>query len=187
MNTKKTKKEWISPSGTRLASYEELEFWHWCEEAKKAGVIRTFSYQPKTFELAPAVKFSKQITLKTKVVEREFSLLNNAVYTPDFLVIADGVFDKMKHGLHAGGKCDYWIDVKGAFSMYNDDVKFSLLRKWLYDKYRIFANKVIPSDFFRLTFIPEKLRYKNNGERRTKYAACRTLDEFFKSIQPTLF
>lgn len=182
----KEKREYKA-DGKIFASSEEIDFYYWLLEAQEAGIIRSFSYQPRTFELAADVTYTETVTLKTKTKEVTRKLLNGAEYTPDFLFLVEARFlPLLKPALHIPETLAVWIDVKGAWSQFNDDVKFSLLRKWTYDKYLVYVNKVIPVDFFEKTFVPDRAAYGKSGKALTRYLNCPRLHEIQKRVQPEL-
>lgn len=181
----KEKKEYRM-DGRLFASREEIDFYLWCEEAKTAGIIARWSYQPRTFELAPAVKIPEQVRMKTKVKTVERHLLNDCRYTPDFLLLPGERWHLVGKTLYGTGG-SIWIDVKGTFAgQYNDGVKFSLLQKWTYDKWRVYINKVIPVHFFEATFVPHRALTGRSGRPRVCYLSCRTLPEFLNTSSTLL-
>ena len=163
--------------GRLFASREEIDFYLWCEEAKTAGIIARWSYQPRTFELAPAVKVPEQVRMKTKVKTVERHLLNDCRYTPDFLLLPGERWHLVGKALYGTGG-GFWIDVKGTFAgQYNDGVKFSLLQN---------INKVIPVHFFEATFVPHRALTGRSGRPRVCYLSCRTLPELLNTSSTLL-
>ena len=73
---------------------------------------------------------------------------------------------------------NYYIDVKGVYSQNADANRFSLVRKWIYQRHSIFINKVIPVNLFISTFCPEKVRYTKLGKVRKPYLKALTKEEF---------
>ncbi len=176
------KREWKSPTGIPVDSYEEVQFFHWILEAKMIGLVECFKYHPRPFVLADPVTVPEQIRLKTKIVDRRRHLLNDCCYTADFVFRATRLMNEIDHGLFAANGSDFWVDVKGTFGPHNDAAKFSVIRKWVYAKHGIFINKIVPVDFFEKTFAPYRLRYKKNGEVRAAFLNCRTSNELSELV-----
>ncbi len=170
--------------GREFVSQEELHFYFWCADALAAGIVSAWSYQPRTFELAPKVTVPETVQMKTKTKTVEHFLLNPCSYTPDFLLVPGPRWHLVAKSLYSADGKGFWIDVKGKFGgQYGDDVKFSLLQKWLYDKWRIYVNKVIPVNFFEKTFVPGRAAIGKSGRERTCYLNCRTLPQLLNSGQ----
>ena len=70
------------------------------------------------------------------------------------------------------------VEVKGSFSIHNDDVKFSLIQKWLYQRKKIYVHKIIVRKFFEAVFVPKRAAWNHNGTRRAAYAHCRMRQDF---------
>jgi len=164
-------------NGMEFDSYEEIEFFQWLEEAKSHGLISTFQFHPQPFELAPAaaVYVRKPLATKTKVVKRH--LLQDCCYTADFMFEATPDLQRINHQLFSPDHREYWIDVKGVFSMYNDSAKFSLIQKWMWSTHGVFINKVVPVKFFENTFVPRHAVRTKTGKLRACYVHCRKIHE----------
>lgn len=151
-------------------SNEEIEFYHWIQEAMEYGFIKDFSYNVKSYDLSPkvSVNIEKQLKTKTKIVSKH--LLNAHIYTPDFIFEVGEKFPLLedKHGLYSPDGT-FVIDVKGSFQLHDGSRSFSMNQKWMYDKYGIYVNKVIPKKFFSKTWVPEKCRFT---EKTRKERAC---------------
>ena len=131
-------------------SKEELDVFEWILEAKELGFIDEYEYQPKSFELFEGVK-----NLKGKYIVRPH------IYTADFKVIFNDkwidfrknnkfkIFDKFDEKV-------VYIDVKGAWSKYDDGRSFIINFKWTLAKFGIHVWKIIPLKFFEKTWLPKK-------------------------------
>lgn len=175
------KKEKIRPvyeaDGYHFDSREEMDFYFWLAECRSAGLVGAWSYHPRTFELSPKVTYTTTVTLKTKTVQKENHLLHPCVYTPDFSFMLTAPRSWLLTP-HFHGQPLAWVDVKGAFSIHNDDVKFSVVQKWLYQRYKVYINKIVPQKLFEVTFVPRRAAYTTRGALRTCYTSCRTLSAF---------
>ena len=141
-------------------------------------MIGAWSYHPQTIELSPKVTYFEQIRMKTKTKTVEHVLLNPCSYTPDFTLMLHGPRSWLLRPYFRSRSELIWIDVKGAFSIHNDDVKFSLIQKWLYQRKKIYVQKIRTAEFFEQTFVPKRAAFNRNGTRRACYAHCRTFNDF---------
>jgi len=176
------KKQKPTYKGVEYDSQEEIEIAMWIEEAIEAGLIMPkVVYQPEAYKLSARKHCYETIELKTKTKIVEKFLLHPHVYTPDFqLTITDlgkahlgKIF--MYHDNHIV------VDVKGAFNQNGGDREFSINQKWVYEKYGVFVNKVIPEKLFKSTWVPDGARLTSKTRQiKKKYAKCKTIEEFLK-------
>ena len=172
------KKAVYAADGFKFDSRDELDFYCFIAEAAESGMISAWSYHPQTIELAPKVTYTETVQLKTKTKTVERLLLNGCCYTPDFTILLTGPRSWMLRPNFRTDKDLIWIDVKGSFSIHNDDVKFSLLQKWLYQRKKIYVHKIIVRKFFEAVFVPKRAAWNHNGTRRAAYAHCRMRNDF---------
>ncbi len=147
----KNKKEPVYKSYHKFDSQEEQEFYWWCDEAFEAGLIECFRFHPKPWILSEKITYPviKKLKTKTKTVDKH--LFHPHIYTPDFVIVSEGV-----DGLERYGHNVYVIDVKGGFSIYNNHREFSINQKWVWQKFGLYVNRVIPKKFFKKTWVPAK-------------------------------
>lgn len=136
--------------GIRFDSKEELDVFEWILEAKDLGFVSGFEYQPKSFELFAGLKN-----------ERGKFIVRPHVYTADFRVsFTDAwlcfrkanrikVFDRVDERT-------VFMDVKGAYSIYDDGRSFTINSKWVLDKYGVYVWKVVPLKLFEKTWLPKR-------------------------------
>lgn len=164
--------------GIKFDSQEELDFVYFLED-----LDIPYTYQPESLILAEPVKETITVKLKTKEKKKEITLLQGCSYTADF-VIKNSDIDKQladKLNLKESSDSNYWIDIKANYIANNDDVKFSVIRKWVYQKHNIYINKVQPSTLFQRTFCPDRCRFTTKTHKEKKcYQPCDTLEEFKK-------
>ena len=189
------KKEYLH-NGLKMDSQEEIDFQNWIEEALQAGYLSNVAYHPVPFLITPKQTFTeeKQLKTKTKIVER--TLLQPHTYQPDFIIDVTQKFLQAfpNHGLKQKAltyvtaekqvinitNLSYFIDVKGTFNQNDALRRFSIDQKLVYHLHGIFVNKVIPADFFRLTWVPVSCAFMSNRReltRRKPFAKCRLLAE----------
>ena len=167
--------------GIEFKSEEELEFYHWLVEAKEYGFIKSFAYEPKSYDLSSkeCILVQKKLKTKTKLVEKH--LFHPHEYTPDF-IFEIGDRWKLLEGKDKliNSPDGMVIDVKGTFQKHDGSRSFSINQKWVYSRHRVYVNKLIPKKFFGLTWVPETCRFtKKTNKLRSAYASYPTLLEKF--------
>jgi len=170
-------------------SKEEMYFAWYLHELQEGGFILRWKYQPKPFHLADSVKYSFTVKLKTKTKVVEKSLLKPHQYQADFLIVwsdkAINVFfqnpndfgDPLKKPFiarYVNNGLEAWqtiVDVKGTFNQNDAWRRFSIAQKWVYQKYQIYIQKVIPIKLFKASFTPKRylLTDKKTKHRLFKY------------------
>jgi hypothetical protein len=175
-------------------SQEEIYFYWWLEELKAIGLIKSYIYQPKPFQLSESVEVIYEEHLKTKIKRKAQNILSGHQYQADFLIYWD---EKLHDRLFAvltdipnksfkkfpfiadirKGRMFSVVDVKGTFNQNDAWRRFSIDQKWVYQKFDIFVNKIIPAPnskgtpnttLFRKTFIPERYLMTDAGKQRRK-------------------
>ena len=164
--------------GLKFDSQEELDFVYFLEDLNIP-----YTYQPESLILAEPVKETITVKLKTKEKKKEITLLQGCSYTADFVINSSDIDNKLasKLNLKKSSDSNYWIDIKANYIANNDDVKFSVIRKWVYQKHNIYINKVQPSILFQKTFCPDRCRYTEKTHKEKKcYQNCNNLSDFKK-------
>lgn len=181
-------------------SKEELHFSWWLDELKLNDYILKWKYHPKPFSLSDKVKFQWNKPLKTKIKTVEIVILQEHNYQADFLIIwtgkAEGIFfadDISKnpkiYPFYAEfiPENEYFrsvVDVKGTFNQNDAWRRFSIDQKWVWQRYHIMVQKIIPIDLFKKTFTPIRFLKtdKDKKLRRLKYKPI-SLFEFINEKQ----
>jgi len=159
-----------------MLNIEEIEFdsneeWQvacWLNEAATAGLVDRVLYHAVEYQLSDRI-----------VDENGRFLLHPHIFTPDFQF-------RLKTSLKPFQKFfknreDIVIDVKGAFSKYHDQKSFSINVKWVYARYGVYVQKVVPDKLFKKTFVPEACRYtKKRRQLIKKYLECKVISDYFK-------
>jgi len=162
---------WIKPE--LMDSDEEREFYAWLLEAEYVGLITDIEYQPGSLSLSSrkSIQIEKKLKTKTKTIEK--FLLHPHEYTPDFVFEWTGQDNPFIAGRRT------WVDVKGTFNGHGDLKQFTINQKWVFEKYGIYINKVVPERLFKTTWVPESCRYtKVRKDFIKKYEECLIIDEF---------
>lgn len=169
--------------GIEFDSMEEVEFYMWLEEAKESGLVYTdIAYQPAKFSLAPRQSREELMQLKTKTKVVDKFLLHPHEYTADFSfeLTANGCLANLPFEMHERGPYVI-VDIKGSFNQHGGDREFSINQKWVYEKFGVYVNKVVPEKLFKATWCPKEARLTPKTKQvKKKYAKCRTIEEFLK-------
>jgi len=168
----------------KFDSEEERLFYLYCVELKENGFIDSFDYQPEPFLLSSDVVYSWKKELKTKTKNMESNLLRNHIYTIDFKIYwnesARGIFfneieDEVllsKIPFVAQDKISH-VEVKGSFDFNNMTRLATVNIKWVYDKWGIYINKIIPNGkktcLFAKTFVPKEAMLTVKTKKPKKY------------------
>lgn len=168
----KNKKSTIVFDNIHFDSNEELQFYHWINEAVENGLVKSFTYQPVEFKLSAEVKLNKVVKKKTKDVPTVYTLLSSHIYTPDFQFIpTDKFVEIIKNSKELNKYFSYIFssdykakdvvicDVKGTFNMHGGDRIFSVNRKWVMNCHEVFIHKIVPEKLFKISWCPDKCRY----------------------------
>ena len=160
-------------------SLEEEWFSVWLGTAEKKGMVENIIYHPPSFILSErqSLKVTKQLKTKTKTIDK--FLLHPHKYTPDFVFYKRDPLDQFDHGLINCDKSIVFVDVKGSFSggrNNNSSITFPISQKWVYVKYGIYINKVIPDKFFQKTFVPKSVAYGKRGQVLKRWSGCTILE-----------
>lgn len=153
----------------KFDSQEEHDFNEWIKEALGAGYIQDACYHPETYVLIPRAARKVNKTMKTKIKTIEKFLFHEHCYTLDFCFEATDKFQQLDHKLISTNNRQYYIDVKGGFSIYNNHREFSINQKIMLEKYNIYVNMVEPKKMFKHTFCPEKCRYTDKTKQPRKH------------------
>ena len=205
----KKEKQWYDP----FKSEEEFYFNEFCKEMKEEGFIDEFWYEP--FSILVSQKYTYEATefLKTKSKKVERKLLDSHYYTPDFLISwspkggmpltlnLDDSYYSFKNYFKSsdtalplpfvGENGFTFIDVKPSFDQHNMTRLFSLNQKWIYEKYKIYVQKIIvkapaPKSgkgkkfLFRDLWTPKSFLSTATGKKRKIWWEVRTIKEWKK-------
>lgn len=161
-----------------LKSTEEHQFAAWLFEALQHGLVSDIMYEPKSYPLSGrvSVPVEKKMKTKTKIVDK--FLLHPHGYTPDFEFVIHHT-NLLNHFIKIDGIGKVVVDTKGSFNPHGGDRNFSVNRKWMYQVYGIYVNKIVPKKLFKSTWVPEafRLTQKTNKPCRT-FIGCKTISEY---------
>ena len=166
----------IRNESVEVDSNEEWYFYSWLIECKKLGIVLDYEYQPKEFLLTEKFKYVPAFGNPKK---KEKHLLADHVYTADFRIVFNKLYgEKLSEyfkipieAIDANGDAVVFVDVKGGFMMHGSDRTFSIHQKMMWDKYKIYVQKIVPEDLFKKLGTPEAAKYTIKTKKPTaKYA-----------------
>ena len=166
----------IRNESVEVDSNEEWYFYSWLIECKKLGIVLDYEYQPKEFLLTEKFKYVPAFGNPKK---KEKHLLADHVYTADFRIVFNKLYgEKLSEyfkipieAIDANGDAVVFVDVKGGFMMHGSDRTFSIHQKMMWDKYKIYVQKIVPEDLFKKLGTPDAAKYTIKTKKPTaKYA-----------------
>ena len=170
-----------------IDSNEEYYVFNWVMDAHDLKIVKDFEYQPKEFLLTEKFKY---VPAFGNPKQKEKHLLADHVYTADFKITFDKQFgEKLSEyfkipieAIDANGNAVVYMDVKGGFNKFGGDRNFSIHQKMVWDKYRIYVQKVVPEEMFKKLGVPEAAKYTIKTKKPTaKYAVgAKSLKETFE-------
>lgn len=164
-------------------SAEEYYVYCWIMEAYRLGIVEEYEYQPVSFKLTEKAKY---VPAFGNPKQKEKHLLADHEYTADFKIVfnrhyGEKLSDYFKiplEAIDANGDAVVWIDVKGGFLRNNSGRSFSINQKLVYNKYKIFVQKVIPEDLFKVLGCPKCLFITQKTKKPSKkFSIFKTIEE----------
>jgi len=169
-------------------SFDSKEEWYfslWLNELNRRGLIEDSKYHPKSFILSDSVQIPYIKQLKTKVKTEEAHLFGSHEYQADWIIYWNSKLTGILYSdssVPGRSPTDFpfianWsksrrsffsvIDVKGTFNQNDAYRRFSIDQKWVYQKFGIYVQKIIPmptnkespkpkSALFLTTFMPAR-------------------------------
>lgn len=188
----KEKREKRYHNGIQVDSGEEVMMLMYIEELIEHRYAEKVERSP-SFNLSCKLKNEYEevveMKTKTKTVQKSQILLEDHIYTPEFVVIwlskgKDTFVDTMVNLItkkftkpFIGGNATYF-EVKPEFDKNNMIRLFKINQKWMWDRYKIYVNLVQPHKLFEQTFTPKAWLKTPTGKDRVIHWKVRTLDEY---------
>ena len=166
-------------------SAEEWYFYQWLMEAYVLGLVKSYEYQPPEFKLTDKFKY---VPAFGNPKQKEKHLLADHVYTADFKIVFNRLYGERLseyfkipiEAIDVNGDAVVWVDVKGGFNRFAGDRNFSIHQKMIWDKYKIFVQKLVPEDLFKKLGAPDAAKYTIKTKAPTKkYVGTKSLKEMF--------
>lgn len=139
-------------------SIEEVLTYKWLVQAIELGIVKSFEYQPITFEITKQVKYFDG--------KKERVLFRPHVYSPDFLIEINPQHEQLKKEFKILFDNKIYVDVKGTFN--KTQRSFSIDQKIIYDKFGYYIYKLIPKDFMKKFGILEEFLYTQKTKKKSK-------------------
>ena len=179
-------------------SDEEKYFAWYLDELSKVEIVKRWMYESHTFTLSKSKTYPILRQLKTKARIDQLSLMDEHVYTPDFLIEwnenALNKFVRIIQDETCPVKCPFFavrgkqdnklytfIEIKPNFDQHGMERLFRINQKWMYDKYDLFIQLIKPLKLFERTFTPERFLKCDKVDR------LRKIDFKIKSLNEYLY
>jgi hypothetical protein len=133
---------------------------------------------------------------KSKEVEKNQVLLEEHIYTPEFVVtwtqkgselfvdsLVGSSTGKLNKPFIKTYGYDTLIEVKPEFDQNSMERLFKINQKWVWDKHEVYINLVKPLKLFEKTFVPKKYLLTATGKPRVIHIPIRSLEDYLKTIQ----
>jgi hypothetical protein len=153
-----------------MKSEMEVMFVDWLEEAKDAGLVEDWEYEPESFPLTAKAEYEAYMDNG-----RTYELLKPSSYTPDFAITLTDLGQRLlmpvwRKGIHRMHNGKVMVDVKGEYDpRRNDDRFISIVRKMVYEKYGFYVEIMnLPYTFFGKTWSPDKYRWMKKKHQLNK-------------------
>lgn len=160
----------------QLDSLEEWQIYHWVLELYEMKVILDYEYQPEEFQLTEKVSY---IPYFNNPKNKSKSLLQSHEYTADFILVFDikygellSQYFKISKDMIADDKIVIYIDIKGTFQKNGGARTFSINQKEVYQKYKIYVQKTVPQDLFKVLGVPMRCLRGYKGRPSKIYNSC---------------
>ena len=195
----KAKKEQQYYNGIAIDSQEELMTVMYIEELMEHGYVQKLE-RAESIRLSERLenKYTQVVEMKTKSkeVEKNQVLLEEHIYTPEFVVtwtqkgselfvdsLVGSSTGKLNKPFIKTYGYDTLIEVKPEFDQNSMERLFKINQKWVWDKHEVYINLVKPLKLFEKTFVPKKYLLTATGKPRVIHIPIRSLEDYLKTIQ----
>lgn len=192
----KIKKQPLTYRGLICDSPEEVYFLMWAFELLDRGYIQSIK-RAESFLLAESVRVPYTKQLKKKVLYTDQYFMQDKVYTPDFelemsaigtYLLVDMLDDerKLSKPFFSTRNDSIIVEVKPDYDQNRMTALFSIMQKWTWQKYSIYANLCKVPSLFADTFTPAEymLTAKTKKPKKIKHKVL-TCDEWLKLQNPS--
>lgn len=177
----------IKNKTVELDSKEEWQFYEWVLKAVELGIIISYEYQPASF---PLTEKQTYVPLFDNPKNKEKHLFREHVYTADFKITIKKEFGQklakafkiMKECELDSGDFEIYVDTKGDFMIGGTDRAFSINQKLVWEKYKIYINKIVSKLFLQKFGCPEACKYTPKTKKPcAMFFNCAGLEEVLLS------
>lgn len=171
----------------QIDSMEEWQVYNWVLELYEMGVLINYIYQPSEFQLTDKVTYVPYFNNPKKKAR---SLLQSHEYTADFVLMFKlewgeklSEFFKISENMinFKDNMIVIYIDIKGAFQRNGGARTFSINQKEVYDKYKIYVQKVVPAELFKTLGVPMRCLKGYKGRPSKIFSSCNFAKTIFAS------
>lgn len=172
----------IHSQALSVDSQEEVDTLAWLTEACKLSVINDFSYQPPSYKLFEAERY-------TDVTGKDKSLFREHIYTPDWILSFSPSAQlmlakefKVPYSELSNTDCSVLIDSKGTFNV--TERAFGYNQKWVWQKFKTYIYKLVPKAFFKKFGVPEKcILTAKTKKPRKMFQGFQTVKKIFSIVK----
>ena len=184
--TKKKKKYEEEVNGLPVDSIGEVYFAWYFEELKQSGYVQDYK-RGQSYLLSDSLINNYVVQLKTKSKPMHEVVLMGHSYNLDYEVTWTDL--GVKHFCNKFGEkftkpfvCDSnnksYFECKPQFNYANMGRLATINIKWLYQKYGIYTQVIIPETIFKKTFTPKLMLKTKTGKDRKLNFKVRSLEEY---------
>lgn len=184
--TKKKKKYEEEVNGVPVDSIGEVYFAWYFEELKQAGYVQEYK-RGQSYLLSDSLINNYVVQLKTKSKPCHDTILMGHSYNLDYEVTWTDL--GVKYFCNKFGEkftkpfvCDInnksYFEAKPAYDFNNMTRLATLNIKWLYQKYGIYTQVIIPERIFKKTFTPKLMLKTKTGKDRKLNFTVKSLEEY---------
>lgn len=164
----------------KFKSDEERQFWDWLQEAGSYGLVSDIVYEPPPYQLSlrASMPVEKKLKTKTKIVDK--FLLHPHQYTADFtFIIKHGPL--LDHFVKVERYSNVLVDTKGSWANRGAKQEFSINRKWMFQMYGRYINKIVPKKLFKDTWVPDAWMFTPKTRKPVKsFVGCRKIGQYLQ-------
>lgn len=184
--TKKKKKYEEEVNGLPVDSIGEVYFAWYFEELKQSGYVQDYK-RGQSYLLSDSLINNYVVQLKTKSKPMHEVVLMGHSYNLDYEVTWTDL--GVKHFCNKFGEkftkpfvCDSnnksYFEAKPSYDFNNMTRLATLNVKWLYQKYGIYTQVIVPERIFKKTFTPKLMLKTKTGKDRKLNFKVRSLEEY---------
>ena len=184
--TNKKKKHEPEVNGIPVDSIGEVYFAWYFEELKQAGYVQDYK-RGQSYLLSDSLINNYVVQLKTKSKPCHDTILMGHSYNLDYEVTWTDLgvkyfCSKFGEKITKPFVCDVnnksYFEAKPAYDFNNMTRLATLNIKWLYQKYGIYTQVIVPERIFKKTFTPNLMLKTKTGKDRKLNFTVRSLEDF---------
>jgi len=164
-------------------SKEEMYFSWLLDELGEMGFLLDYETQQPRINLFDGIVQTKYDYKKTKINQKDKSLISGHYYTPDFIIewdksakgiLLDNLLEDtgapFKYTEETMGGIGSIIEIKPNFDKHNMTRAFILNQKWTMQKFNMYVQLIKPKTFFKAFMTPSKYLMTDKATQKRKLA-----------------